>query len=109
MIDGRWRSELIAQIGHNREVRVVLVDIILGYGSDENPAGSIIESIRLAKETAAKQGRQLAVIAFIVGTERDPQNYANQTALLQEAGVELAENNEMAVQLAMRHLTEKLK
>ena len=109
MIDGRWRSELIAQTGHNREVLVVLLDIILGYGADENPVGSIIESIRHAKETAAKEGRQLAFIAFIVGTERDPQNHAQQVALLQKAGVEMADNNEMAVQLAMRHLTEKLK
>lgn len=109
MIDGRWRSELIAQTGHNHDVRIVLLDIILGYGADENPAGSIIDSIRGAKETAAKEGRQLAFIAFIVGTERDPQNYAQQAALLKEAGVELAENNEMAVQMAMYHLTEKSK
>ena len=109
MIDGRWRSELIAQTGENQDVRVVLLDIILGYGADENPVGSIIESIRLAKETAAKQGRELTFIAFLVGTERDPQNYAQQAAFLQEAGVELAENNEMAVQMAMRHLTENSK
>lgn len=107
MIDGRWRSELIEQTGHNHNVRVALLDIILGYGADENPVGSIIESIRHAKETAVKEGRQLAFIAFIVGTERDPQNYAQQAALLEEAGVELAENNEMAVQMAMSHLKEK--
>jgi len=109
MIDGRWRSDLIARTGKNREVAIILFDIILGFGADTDPSSLIIESIRSAKKCAEQEKRKLAFIASIIGTEQDPQCYSKQYEILRSAGVQIADSNARATQMAILKLAEESK
>jgi L-asparaginase/Glu-tRNA(Gln) amidotransferase subunit D len=74
---------------------VILLDVVLGYGSHPDPAREMVPAI-----LKAKKGRQLAVVASVCGTDEDPQGLQRQEAALREAGVLLAESNARAVALA---------
>src|SRR5699024_6864164 len=53
MIDTRLRSERILREAKDPQVAVLLMDVVIGYGSHEDPAGSLLPAIQEAKETAA--------------------------------------------------------
>lgn len=100
MIEPALRGERILQEGNDPETAVLLLDIVLGYGSHLDPAGVLAPSIREAKETAAKEGRFLSVIASVCGTQEDPQNYKEQIQKLENAGVVVVPSNAQAARLA---------
>lgn len=100
MIDPRLRSEKIEEAGHDPQVAVILLDIVLGYASHPDPAGALIPAIHAARSAAADAGRGLAVIASVCGTPNDPQGLAGQRAILADAGVHLAASNARAARLA---------
>jgi FdrA protein len=58
----------------------------------------LVPAIRAAR--AASGGRELAIVGFVCGTERDPQGLVRQTAALQEAGTILAQSNAHAARIA---------
>jgi FdrA protein len=96
MIDPEARAERIAADAADPDVGVLLLDVVLGYASHPDPAGALLPAIREA--TAARP--QLAVVAYVLGTEADPQVRSRQEAALQEAGVRLAPTNAAAARLA---------
>ncbi len=102
MIDVTARAERILVEAANPEVAVILLDIVLGYGSHPDPAGALAEAIHQAKAIAADGGRALPIVASICGTQADPQNLEKQRRTLQEIGVLLADSNAAAARLAAR-------
>ena len=100
MIDHRLRNERIAKEAADTETAVILLDVVLGYGSHMNPASEIIPAIEDARKRAAMARRELAFVGFVCGTERDPQNLAGQEAALRSAGMILARSNSEAVRVA---------
>jgi FdrA protein len=98
MIDQRLRNERIVREAADPQVAVILLDVVLGYGAHPDPAAEIAPAIRAAR--AAGGARELAFVAFVCGTERDPQGLARQSARLREAGVILAESNAHAARIA---------
>jgi hypothetical protein len=100
MIDPRLRQERLLKEADDPEVAVILLDVVIGYGSHPNPAGALAESIRAAKTKATAQGRYLAVVAHVCGTETDPQGLAQQERILQEAGAMVLPTNAQAARLA---------
>jgi len=98
MIDHRLRNERIAREAADAEVAVILLDVVLGYGAHPDPAAEILPAIRAARAAAA--GRELAVVGFVCGTERDPQGLARQVGALRGAGVILAASNAQAARTA---------
>jgi len=100
MIDFRLRNERILQEAADPEVAVILLDIVLGYGSNMDPASEIIPAINKAHTLAKNSGRHLVFIASVCGTESDPQNLHQQEYSLREAGVTLTESNAQAAFLA---------
>ena len=76
------------------------MDVILGYGSNPDVAGSLIPTIKKIKMKAKKRGAYLSVIVNLCGTERDPQNYFKQEKILKEAGVVVFPTNELAARTA---------
>jgi FdrA protein len=100
MIDPRLRAEKIADAGHDPQVAVILLDIVLGYASHPDPAGALIPAIRAAREAAAGDSRGLAIVASVCGTPNDPQGLAGQRVVLAGAGVHLAASNSRAARLA---------
>ena len=97
MIDPSARNERIAEVFNDPENAVLLLDVVLGYGSSPDPAGTLAPLIAegLAKLHAA--GRDLAVVASVCGTEQDPQVLSAQTLALEQAGVVVMPSNAAAV------------
>jgi len=102
MIDPSNRAERMSQEGKDDEVAVVLMDMVLGYGSHEDPAGEMLESIREAKEAMAAGGGHLTVVASVCGTEGDPQDLEETESKLKDAGVILLPSNAQAVKFAVK-------
>jgi succinyl-CoA synthetase alpha subunit len=102
MIDHRLRNERIAKEAADPETTVILLDIVLGYGSHPDPAGEIAPVLVAAKSRAAKAKRNLAIVGFVCGTGNDPQNLERQEAALAKAGMILTRSNAQAVRLAAR-------
>ena len=91
MIEPELRNEHIARALADPKVSVLLFDVVLGYGSHENPAGVLVDAL--------KGGKKLA-IASVTGTEADPQGLSRQIAILRAAGVTVAPSNAHAAELA---------
>ncbi len=101
MIDPSLRASRVAEAGADPSIGIVLVDLVLGYGSSPDPATPLAQAAIAAQETANADGRVLHIVASICGTTRDPQGIAAQRALLVDAGVILAESNSAAVRTAV--------
>jgi FdrA protein len=100
MIDYRLRTERIGKEAEDPEAAVILLDVVLGYGSHVDPSSELVPAIHRARATASAQGRALAFVGQICGTAGDPQDFARQSRALSEAGMLLAESNAQAVRLA---------
>jgi len=100
MIDFRLRNERLLQEAGDPETAVILLDIVLGYGSNMDPAAEIVPAIQGAQAIARNNARGLVFIASVCGTEGDPQNLALQEEALKNAGVYLAESNAQAALMA---------
>ena len=100
MIDHRLRNERLLKEASDPEVAVILLDVVLGYGSHPDPAAEMVPSIQKGHDLAAEAGRHLVIMGFVCGTAEDPQNLSRQETALREAGVILAESNAQAVRMA---------
>ncbi|MGH7308390.1 MAG: acyl-CoA synthetase FdrA, partial [Candidatus Rokuibacteriota bacterium] len=98
MIDGSVRREWIARETADPGTAVLLLDVILGYGAHQDPAGELLPAL----ERARARPRGLAVVASVVGTEGDPQGRAAQVAKLAAHGVIVMPSNAQAARLAVR-------
>jgi FdrA protein len=81
MIDPEARVELIRAAGDESDVAVVLLDVVLGHGSHPDPAGELAPA---CAEIMGDDGPQ--VVAYVLGTDGDPQGYASQVAKMADAG-----------------------
>ncbi|NAS21712.1 DUF1116 domain-containing protein [Herbidospora sp. NEAU-GS84] len=90
MIDPALRLEALDAVTEG----VALLDVVLGHGSDPDPAGSLSAAI------AAAKSRGVAVVVALVGTEGDPQNLQAQAARLFESGAEVYTSNAQAARKA---------
>ena len=100
MIDFRLRNERIVQEAKDPATAVILLDIVLGFGSNMDPAGELIPAIQQAQKIASKAKRNIVFVGSVCGTESDPQNLSLQESRLQVAGVILTESNAQAARLA---------
>lgn len=100
MLDPEERAARVRRAGHAAEVGVLLLDLVLGRAAHPDPAGPLAAAIRDAREAAAADGRSLAVVASVVGTEADPQGLAGQAAALEAAGADVLPSNAQAARLA---------
>lgn len=99
MIDPSLRNERLLEEAADKQVAIVLLDFVLGYGAHEDPAGQIIPSLNKAQEIAVHDGREILFIGHICGTKGDPQNIAAQYKALADAGVILTNSNAEAAYL----------
>ncbi|QDR79843.1 acyl-CoA synthetase FdrA [Sporomusa termitida] len=100
MIDGSLRDAYIMQVAGDQQTAVILLDVVIGYGAGEDPAGELVPVIESARQAAAGGGNTLVAVAYVCGTSQDEQNKAVQTAKLQQAGVLVARTNAEAARLA---------
>lgn len=100
MIDNDLRIRRIFQEAQDPETAVLLLDLVLGYGSHNDPASELAPAVRKAQSMAHEHGRRLAVIASVTGTEQDPQRLGRQVQAMQQAGVVVCHSNAAAARLA---------
>jgi len=98
MIDHRLRNARILQEAMDPETAVILLDIVLGFGSHENPAEDLAVAISQARRTTTTT--EPIFIGFVCGTENDPQNLEKQETMMSDVGVLLMESNAQAARLA---------
>jgi len=93
MIDPTIRKIRLVDEAKDPEVAVILMDFVLGYGSNKDPVGVMLEAIGEAVETARRDGRKLPIFAHVCGTEEDPQKLSKQTKMLRDVGVVTFQTN----------------
>jgi FdrA protein len=100
MLDPTVRADRIARAAARPDLAVLLLDVVLGHGAADDPAGDVAPAIETARATARARGRELAVVACVVGTAADPQGLAAQTARLAAAGAWVLPSNAQAARAA---------
>jgi FdrA protein len=93
MIDYSLRNQMILDQAANPETAVILIDVVLGHGSNPDPAGELAPVVR-------KAAKRVFVVAGVVGTIGDPQNRARVVEALREAGAHVQLTNAAACKLA---------
>lgn len=96
MIDPTLRLEAISNLAARREPAVLLMDVVLGYGSDPDPAHSLVPAL-----TAARNHVHLPVVIALIGTEGDPQGWSRQADALHAAGAAVFASNSAATRYAL--------
>ncbi len=100
MIDPTLRQNRIIQEAEDPTTAVILLDIVLGYGSHPDPGGALVPSIREANKICSGRGGHLAVVASILGTYEDFQGYEGQKVKLEQEGVIVMPSNAQAARLS---------
>ncbi len=100
MIEPSLRDERVLSAAQDPTVAVILVDLVLGYGSHPDPGSSLAAAATRATEIARSRGRDLLIIASITGTVQDPQDLHRQRKALEDAGLIIASNNAAAAEAA---------
>jgi len=95
MIDFSLRRKRITEEAKDKETAVILLDVVLGYGSNLTPDEELVPAFLEAK----KINPNIAIICSITGTDKDPQNRAKVKAALKSSGAYVAETNVEAVEL----------
>ena len=96
MIDYTLRNKKIAEEAADSEVAVILLDVVLGYGSNLNPAEELVPAIEKAKQI----NPDIAIVCSITGTDNDPQNKSHVKKELENAGVLVMRSNAAASKMA---------
>lgn len=96
MIDNDLRMRRLRQEADDPNVAVILLDVVLGYGSHPNPARELAPAIAQARK------RNIQVIAVVIGTDQDPQNLSAQVEQLTQAGAHVEVDHARAVRIAGR-------
>lgn len=95
MIDLNFRNKRIIEETEDTEVAVILFDVVLGYGSNPDPASSM-------KETLNRIKGSVILVSSVCGTDLDPQNYSKQVHILKECGVIVLPTNAQAARFAAK-------
>ena len=90
MIDPEARVELLREQAADPTVAVVLLDVVIGDGAHPDP-GAVLAPV--AAELVAAGA---AVVAYVLGTDRDPQGFERQRDVMRQAGCVVADTNARA-------------
>lgn len=100
MIDPTLRLQYLTSAAEDPETAVILMDIVLGFCAQPNPAAVYAPAIVQAREKAKDAERELPVVISLCGTEGDPQRLSMQRTALEAAGALVYESNEVAARAA---------
>ena len=93
MIDYSLRNRRILEEAADSGTAVILLDVVLGYGSNPDPAAELAPVLRQA-------ARKVSVVCSITGTDQDPQNRSRVEKALRKAGAIVMPSNAAACKLA---------
>ena len=93
MIDFTLRNKMILDEAANPETAVILLDVVLGYGANPDPAAELVPVIQQA-------AKKVFVVAGVTGTVGDPQGRAQVVEALRASGAHVQLTNAAACKLA---------
>ena len=97
MMDNELRVQRLEAEAEDPETALILMDVVLGYGSHPDPAAELAPAIASARKAAAKKGRRLEVVITLSGTEADPQGRDVQQEKFVDAGAKVFFSSDGAV------------
>ena len=97
MIDPRMRNRRLAKEAKDPDTAIILFDCVLGYGSHDDPAGSIASVIRQLNLELGDRGP--VYIASVCGTDKDFQSKEVSVKKLEDADVFVLKDNAGAAKL----------
>lgn len=101
MIDFGLRREFIRSAADRPTTGAILLDLVLGWGANPDPAGALAEAIQYST------WQRIPVVASVTGTEADSQVYSRQVKRLREAGALVLPTARQAALLVARSLSER--
>jgi hypothetical protein len=99
MIDPSLRKERLEAEVAEKDVAVIMLDVVLGYGSHPDMGGELVAALQAARK---KCSRMPLLTACITGTQDDPQNYRAQQEKLEQEGVIVFPSNVSMVQFVKK-------
>jgi len=93
MIDFSLRNKRILTEADDAETAVILLDVVLGYGANLDPAGELVPVLE-------KVSDRVSVVCSVTGTDQDPQHRARVCRALEDAGAIVMSSNAAACDLA---------
>lgn len=102
MIDPTLRNQALVEAADDPSIGVILFDVILGHGAHPDPAGQLEAPLGGVATRARRSGRQVGLVAHVLGTELDPQGLVRQEQVLREAGALVFPANDAAARAAAR-------
>jgi FdrA protein len=104
MIDQRLRLDQLAAEAADPATAVIMLDVVLGYGANPDPAAELAPAIAAALTTPAdhpdRPARELAVVVSLIGARSDPQGLDRQARALAQAGAHVFCSNAQATRFA---------
>ncbi len=92
MIDPSLRLARLAEVAADPSTAVILLDVVLGHGAEDDPAASLAPALA---------GLRPPVVVSVVGTAHDPQDRDRQVGALVAAGAEVHLSNAGATRRAL--------
>ncbi len=102
MMDHELRIRRLEAESEDPETALILLDVVLGYGSHPDPAAELVPAIKTARSKAKKTGRYLEVVTVISGTDADPQDMKSQEEQFLGAGARVFHSNDAAARFVGR-------
>jgi len=93
MIDYSLRNRRILEEAKDPQTAVILLDVVLGYGSNMKPAEELAPVIQEARKT-------VLLVCSVTGTDSDPQNRSKVIESLKNAGAIVMQTNAAACRFA---------
>lgn len=100
MIDPGLAADYIVREAERPDVAAVMLDIVIGYGANPDPAAIFAAAVEKARDAAAKQNRTVHFLAHVCGTEGDPQKLSEQERRMTEAGAHVCDTNLQMAKIA---------
>ncbi|MCP4146921.1 MAG: acyl-CoA synthetase FdrA [bacterium] len=100
MIDYSYRNQRIMEEARDPETAVILLDVVLGYGSNPDPLPELLPVIERARKIAKEDGRYIPFICSVTGTDDDPQNRSKVINGLESTGARILKSNAAACKTA---------
>lgn len=100
MIDPSIVHERLLREGADRDVGLVIIDVVLGDGAHPDPAAALAPIVAEVLSQAQAAERTFEVVCLVVGTRHDPQGLEQQIERLEAAGARVVRSLDDVVRLA---------
>ncbi len=97
MIDYSLRLKKLSEEAADKQVGVILLDVVLGYGAHPDPASELVPVLQ-------KFPGEICIVCHVLGTDADPQDRQKQIAALRECGVYAFTSHANAVDFSLKTL-----